>query len=299
MSENQHFPRSDGNDEDDGDVTQINERQNNTAPDELVDEMADQWDAMNEENYDPRIIDAYLEALDKELPLVINTEASLAAFREKHARLLEQMEPAVLPLNIKSKPGRRGHLRVLRLAAAVLAVIFGCMITAQALGVDVFGTIAQWTDETFSFRSPAQTENSPVGPPPAGSEYTNLQEALNAYGITELAAPGWYPPEFHMSSIKVIPTPRSIKFQAAYEDGERFLSMTIQQYASIEDANSVIFEKDKQDVALYETNGIKHYIMSNNAQITAAWTNKNLMCALSGDISADIAKQIIDSIYER
>jgi hypothetical protein len=272
--------------------------ENKKTSDELVDEMADEWDAMDEENYSSCKIDAYLEALDKKMPLAIDTEASLAAFREKHARLLEQMAPIALPLNIESKPRRAGRLRVLRLVAAALAVILGCMMTAQALGFDVFGTIARWTDEIFYFSGPSQTENNQVSPPPAGSEYSNLQEALSDYGITELIAPSWVPPEFHLIDFKIIPTPASVKFQTAYEDGEKFLSITVWQYSS-ENTNSVIFEKDEQDVVLYEKNGVKHYIMSNNTRITAAWTNKSLMCSLSGDISMDEAKHMIDSIYKK
>ena len=287
MSENLHG----------GDAAQIIDQQYNMCPDELVGEMADLWDAMDEENYDPSMIDIYLDALDKKIPLSIDTEASLAAFREKHARLLEQVEPVIVFSNKKPGPRPRRHMRVMRLAAASLLVILVCMITAQALGFDVIGVVARWTDEIFYFNAPAQTESGPVSAPPAGLEFSNLQEALSAYGITESAAPGWVPPEFHLIEIKVIPTPKYIKLHAAYEDGERFWSVIVQQYAAVEDANSVIFEKDDRDVVLYEKGGIEHYLMSNNARITAAWINNTLMCSLSGDISVDEAKQMIDSIY--
>jgi hypothetical protein len=38
--------------------------------------------------------------------------------------------------------------------------------------------------------------------------------------------------------------------------------------------------------------------MSNEGQIRAAWTNQNLMCSISGDLSENELKQMIDSIYE-
>lgn len=291
MSENRHVRKNDG------DATQINEHLKSKAFDELVDEMADKWDAMDEENFDSRVIDAYLQALEEKAPLTIDTEASLEAFREKHAHLFEQVGSAVSDIKPRARRGR--HLRVMRLIAATLAVMLGCMITAQALGFDVFGTIARWTDEIFHFSTPAQTESGHVSSAPAGSEYSNLKEALGAYGITELVAPGWYPSEIFLSSIKVTPTPDSIKFQAAYENGKKFIFITIWQLETPEDANSRIIEKDGQDVVLHESNGIKHYILSNNQQVTAAWTNKNLLCSISGDLSEDEAKKMIDSIYER
>ncbi len=39
--------------------------------------------------------------------------------------------------------------------------------------------------------------------------------------------------------------------------------------------------------------------MSNNGQLKAAWTNQNMVCSISGDLSEEELKKMIDSIYER
>jgi hypothetical protein len=297
MSENRYAPKRGG---DDGGATQIGEHLSNMTTDELIDEMTDKWDAMDDEHFNPQIIDSYLAALDDRDPEApeYNAEASLSAFREKHVILFDQMESTAIPSDLTPPARRFRRWRVLRIIAATLVVMFACMITAQAFGFDVFGTIARWTDEIFHFSSTAQTDDQ-VSSAPIGSEYSNLKEALRAYGITELIAPNWYPSKFQLSSIKVTPIPESIKIQAAYEDGERFISVTVWQMESAEEASNRIVEKDNRDVVLYESNGIGHYIMTNNAQTTVAWTNKNYMCSISGDLSVDEAKRIIDSIYER
>lgn len=75
--------------------------------------------------------------------LAIDTEASLTAFREKHARLFEQTRPGVITEDISPRIKRSHSLRVMRLAAVIFALMFGCMITAQALGLYVFGAIVR------------------------------------------------------------------------------------------------------------------------------------------------------------
>lgn len=52
--------------------------------------------------------------------------------------------------------GRRRRGRLLRRlipVAAVAAVTLSSMVAAQAFGLDVFGTLARWTEETFHFVS--------------------------------------------------------------------------------------------------------------------------------------------------
>lgn len=173
--------------------------------DELIDELAKRWDAMDDENFDSALIDAYLAQLDKNEPTEpnFNAEDSLAAFREKHSLLLEQAGPALKPSDRVPRFKPRHHWRAARLIAAVVVVTLSCMVTAQALGYDVFGIIARWTEETFRFSVPASTETSAA--PSGDAEYKDLQEALDAYGIAGTVAPKWYPPEYVMREVKVSP----------------------------------------------------------------------------------------------
>lgn len=171
------------------------------------------------------------------------------------------------------------------------------MVTAQALGYDLFGIIARWTEETFHFSIPASTETS--ASPSGDAEYKGLQEALDAYGITEAVVPKWYPPEYVMSEVKVSPASDKVTFQATYEAGEKFMAVTVWQYQTEKDVNDGIFEKDNSSVISYEAGGITHYLMSNEGQMRGAWTTQNLMCSISGDLSESELKQMIDSIYGR
>ena len=295
MSENRYSHHNGGQS---GEPSQIDKQLSSLAPDELIDELADRWDAMDAENFDSELIDAYLMQLDKEpTESNFNAEDSLAAFREKHSLLLEQAESAAKPSDIAPRSKARHHWRTVRLIAAVVAVTVVCMVTAQALGYDVFGIIARWTEETFHFSVPASTETSAA--PSGDAEYKDLQEALDAYGIAETVVPKWYPPEYVMSEVKVSPASDKVTFQATYEAGEKFMAVTILQYETQDGENNGIFEKDNSPVMSYESGGIVHYLMPNEGQMTAAWTNQSLMCSISGDLSESELKQMIDSIYER
>lgn len=297
MSDKRYTPHCGGSG---GDSAQINEHLSKKTLDELVDELAETWDAMTEENFDPQLIDAYLTALDERDSMAIdyNAEASLVTFLAKHSNIINQIEP-VVKTSHKTSLARPIHRpwRMVRLVATIIAVVVGCMITAQALGIDIFGAIARWTDETFHFDT--NTKNNQIISGSADLEYSNLKMALDEYGITEMIAPNWYPSDFYLSSIKVTPTPKSIKIQAAYEGRDKFLAVTVWQYESAEEASGGVFEKDRQDVEIYEQNSVAHYIMSNNGQMTSAWTTNNLKCSISGDLSKNEIKRMIDSIYER
>ena len=144
MPENELSSRNNGRNED---AAQNHKHLDELTADELTDALSDMWDIMDESNYDPTQMDAYLAELEKREPISpdFHVDASLTAFREKHARLFEQAPPIQISNSAKSI-----HHRCWRtsLVAAIVAVIMMLcsMVTAQAFGFDVFGAIARWTE---------------------------------------------------------------------------------------------------------------------------------------------------------
>lgn len=61
---------------------------------------------------------------------------------------------------------------------------------------------------------------------------------------------------------------------------------------------STVHEKDETPVSIYLKNDIEHFIMRNNKSVTATWFVENLECTISGRVSEDELKAMIDSIYE-
>ncbi len=300
MPENEFSSRKNGRGED---AAQNQKHLDELTADELTDVLSDMWDGMDESNYDSTQMDACLAELEKREPstLDFDVDASLAAFQEKHARLFEQTPP--VQLSIAAKPAHRRRWRTSLVAAIVAAVMMLCsMVTAQAFGFDIFGAIARWTEETFHFSISAQPPDSQqnIPAPAEGGEYGILQEALDAYGITEPVAPRWYPSGFQTVEIHANPRSTGVTIQAHYEAGEKSLSVSVRQYSTEKDASISIgsFEKDSGDVIRYEYNGIVHYVMTNNSENFVTWTNDALVCSIWGDVTVDELKQMVNSIYE-
>lgn len=300
MPENEFSSRNNGHDED---AAQNHKHLDELTADELTDALSDMWDAMDESNYDPTQMDAYLAELEKREPISpdFDVDVSLAAFQEKHARLFEQTPP--VQLSTTKKPVHRRRWRT-SLVAAIVAVVmmFFSMVTAQALGVDIFGAIARWTADTFNFSIASHPSNNqdnmPI--PATDGEFATLQDALDAYGISELVAPQWYPAG--LETVKLTATPRNtgITIQGVYDTKETSITISIRQYATAQDAQIGIgtFEKDADTVTQYECNNITHYILSNNSNYIATWANDTLVCSISGNLTVDELKQIINSIYK-
>lgn len=72
--------------------------------------------------------------------------------------------------------------------------------------------------------------------------------------------------------------------------------MEVQQYYGKERIPNQTFEKDATDVETYYSNGREFYIMLNLSDSRAVHTKSQTVVTISGDLSSEILKQIIDSI---
>lgn len=195
----------------------------------------------------------------------------------------------------------RPLLKVMGAAAALVAIIFGMMITAQAAGIDVFGAIGRWTEETFHFVSaPSGVIQNSEGATPGSesfSEHQLLQAALEECGITEDLAPTWYPEGFEASEPEIINTSLSDTINVPFcgEEGQ-FYNIAITLYQSASNLDSYTLEKDSMDVEQYTSGTRTFYIMSNIDTITATWAGGLLVEEISGNLQIDEIKSMIDSI---
>lgn len=289
-------------DERGGEAAQNHQHLNGMPIDEMTDKLTELWDSIDETTFDADQVDALLAEMEELEPITpeIDVEASLADFHEKHARLFELAPPA--QENNTNKPVRRRFLRVALVAAAAIALMLCSMITVQALGVDVFGAIAQWTDDVFHFTIPGNedldSENVPVLV--TDTERETLQDTLNAYGIQNAIAPQWFPDGFELSEIKVSHLEASLLISACYTCEGKQISIVNREFFSEDEAKIAVgrFERDSDDVISYSAGGIVHYIISNNSSNTATWINGTFVCSISGGLTIDELEKMIESIYE-
>lgn len=204
-------------------------------------------------------------------------------------------------------PARHRYLRTVQLAALLAALLMLVTVATAAAGYNIWGMLAEWTEETFTL-APGQIEYAdpddlhiPEGP----GEYAGLQEALTDYGLNRSVVPKWMPDGFVLEELIVIVDDRSdptqIVFHAVYCWESVYLTVQVNVYLEKENRgpdNFWSFQKDEGDPVPYEAGGITHLLTTNAGWPAALWSNGPAECVILGDITMDELKEMIDSIYE-
>lgn len=201
----------------------------------------------------------------------------------------------------KGKCSKRGGNRILRyvaLVAACVAIIFATLITVQAMGVDIFGALGTWTDETFRFEV---TQEETAG----GSESSNRIEdpvvkALFEMGLPTAFAPTWIPEEYELLCIEA-DTESAWRFVfAGYvkPHSDDPLTIEIEEYFDSEFLSAALYEKSPGAPEIYISNGKQFYLFKNVDTWTATWSDTVYCITIAGAESKEIAMSIIDSIRE-
>ena len=283
------------------------------SPSELAEAMEQALDDMTEETYDPEVIQAYLDALERKTPVPPHpgAEESYHALKKKIKSFNE--DPfAEQQARTKRTVRLRSMLRVGLVAALLTACLFGAMVAAQAAGVDVFGAVARWTEEVFSFGNIPAQSGPGTTTTTLSSEQPDLQEPLSEkaaeipeeaeemQAILEEDGQVLYfpqiPKNFNLASSQLFVDPRTQEatFIVMYERQDQYIGFQIIQYNSRPPAT--VHEKDGTPVQEYEINGIKHYILSNNGAVSAAWMQNNVEYSLwtnSNDIDMESLLQTL------
>ena len=264
---------------------------------ELSEAMEAALDAMTEETYDPAVIDAYLDALDRKAPMPThpNAESSYQDFQDK---LQEYVEGA-------SKPAKqtRKFRRIARtgIVAVLLAVLLAS--AAQAAGIDVVGTIARWTEIVFSFGTvqsgndsshyPSVSNQVPADVP---EEYQELVTELQKRGIEEYTIPTCIPEGFQADTPELYVDENGyIEFTAAYANGDDMVIFAIFGYKG---KHAGLYEKDNSEVRIYTKNDTNHYFFQNREINSVAWTVNELEYSIRTTLPAAELEKIINSMYE-
>lgn len=284
------------------------ERLNPMTAAQLERELEAALEAMTEEEYDPAVIDAYLDALDRKAPTPDHPDAgtAYAGFQARVQRAAGQVSGG--RASRRSRVRLRTLLRVAAAAALLTTFLFSSMVVAQASGVDVFGAIARWTDSVFSFGAlPGEDASGSVqtAAPAAQSSQTDRRDVPEESQTVQLelerrGLPLYYPkiPEDFAAEdpfLYIDPHTNCISFGTGYTKGDISISFGFDQF---EHSPTGIYEKDDRAVELYECGGVTHYILGNLSSMTAAWINGPVEYCLAANLSSDEIKELIQSIYE-
>lgn len=202
-------------------------------------------------------------------------------------------DPETQPAPTSTKKNRRFRPRKVLVVVAVLVLMFGSMLTAQAAGVDVFGAIGRWTEEKFHFEiTPASEDGT--------TDYT-FREASRKRGLPQSLIPTWYPKGFESSEPiddSVEDYVDSVYCEYINKEENRSYSVMVSRYYDSNSIAATVYEKDDTKVEIYENNGRNFYIMSNLDTLTATWSDGKMSIDISGQLEINELKHIIDSIGE-
>ena len=160
-------------------------------------------------------------------------------------------------------------------AAAVLALLISVPLSAKALNwEDICNTIVKWAKETFSFVTgdfdgPEVRDNR---------EFDSLQEALEFAKLPTDMIPTWIPEGYVFVRVNIDKTPIQQNYVALYKKDEQTVNVSVR----------FLIETDPQKLEGNE----------NNERISAMWKKDFYECYITGDLTVDEIKQMINSIPE-
>lgn len=267
------------------------------SPSELAEAMELALDGMTEETYDPEVMDAYLDALDRKAPLPVHPDAE-SSYQEFQAKLQEYVEQGA------SKPAKRPS-KFRRIARAGLVAALSAVLlagAAQAAGMDAIGTIARWTESVFSFGTIASSNDSSQTPSvnhknPADfpEEYQELLAEFEKRGIENYTIPTYVPEGFKADVVELyINEMNCMQFLVMYVYQDEAI-----MFAVIEDEKHMgLYEKDDGEVWIRSTNGNDHYYFTNLDTNAVAWTIKEFEYTIWSKRPMSDLQKMVDSMYE-
>lgn len=184
-------------------------------------------------------------------------------------------------------------LRRLIAAAAVIVLVVCLPLSANAFGwEDIWNIFARWAKETFSFVSEESAEVSEPSPTHK-EEFASLQELLADCKRDASIVPTWIPEGFVLEKIERDITPVQEIFWSFYTHGDKNLTIRVQNYLS-SDIQNVEIEEGSYEI--YTISDVDYFIFDNVEQIRAVWIVNSYECIISGDLSIEELKMMIDSI---
>jgi len=210
-------------------------------------------------------------------------------------KVWESFQRDYLP-ELEEKPEQKKSVswwRPLAAAAAVLVLLVGVTVTVDAFGwVDVWDAVVNWAKETFSFVNSDQPRLGEPAPTDEEQYGSFAQAIFDATGQTDLV-PTYIPDGFALDEIKIDEIPGRISFLSFYCNGEKTFRIQVKPY---EGEDPEWTEKSGNAYELYPHLGTDYYIFANYEQNWAVWIKDSYECYISGDLSVEEIKTMIDSI---
>ena len=214
----------------------------------------------------------------------------------KAQKAWESFERNYMPEECQNPVARKKRvpwLRRLAATAAAVALLIVIPFSTKALTLEeIMEIFGRWAKETFSFVSSENTEVSEPSPEDQ-DDYLSLQELLEENNRDSSIVPTWIPSGFSLEKVEKDVTPIQETYSARYVKGDLFFRIRVQNYL---DDDFQKIETSQEYSEIYSVGNQDYYIFHNNKQNQAVWVRGTYECIISGNLSIDEMKLMIDSI---
>lgn len=266
---------------------------------QLLDEIEELLNVSAEE-MDTDRIEAYLSILQERAPVTedYDPEAQWTKLEAEHPLIFEE-EPspcAAYPADAEpvAKCEHHGNrlFHFLRAAGISVAAVFCFVVTASALGFPPAQAVLHWAEGVIQvYTNPSGQMELPDDDP---SEYHSLGEALEANGIDASGLPTWVPRDYSILSVTAKSSDGVTKCSAVYESDRGNVAIRVIDHMM---PFSVETKERNTTGSIYINNETEYYIAADDGLIKAGWHHGNISYVISGQISEDEIKEMINSIH--
>lgn len=219
-----------------------------------------------------------------------STEEAYATFVKHYAPEMAEEKPILFP---KRDASAARWMKRVAVVAIVCVALTTAAVSAKAFAPDFWNQVACWTREFFHFEDVTDGTEGQEPDIENNAELDSLRDALDQYAGLQESMPSWIPEGYICTSITVKETPKALAISAIYEkDGEQIIIKIRQEFGS----PPVQIEKNEDLIEIYTVDGVDYYIFSNYETTQTAWVVGEFECIISGKITLEEMKRIIDSI---
>lgn len=176
----------------------------------------------------------------------------------------------------------------------VLGILF-FTIPGAVRADPVSNVLGWWLDSVFQFITPG--ERPRIQEYVFETDHPGLQQVYDAVtemGITEQIVPRKLSTEYELLELEIVNMLGDTSIHARFAKEDHKILFTIINHS---DKFMLQYEKDAENISVWELAGVEHYLISNNDDWIITWVVDNIECTISADCQEEEIYQFIQSIY--
>ncbi len=220
------------------------------------------------------------------------------AWKDKPPIECKVLEARVSELTVREK---RLRLHPIRFSVCTLLTILVLGLVFHAMGYGVQRLFVSWDDETMKISFNAQGNITLHGyesdlEPAIDDAFFQKLEELEMMPLM----PSWLPDGFTLKRVESKIVTEYMRCAAGvYSCGDRDLLIFVTKTTIMNSGGILSLEKDEREPDIFEQGGIKFYVMDNLSRGHAYWYDPPYEVEITGHVTREEIRQMINSMFER